>query len=179
MRAFLSILSILALIVYATYFFSINTDILVDPRTKMLILLLWRDWTALSAWDLERVAILARPAEVVLFVAVGACLLGWLIGWRIGRQGLREQRLALQRAEGELQKTRRQVEQLQNQLLEAYRQHEARLTELTERLLTVTKAVLPTTEVQVESLPLPEAPALPRQEETPPERPEGKEGEGG
>jgi exonuclease VII small subunit len=82
---------------------------------------------------------------------------------------MREREDALRRAQTELSQARQQITQLQGQLLDAYRQHELRLAALTEKVLAITRAALPSAELQVEGLPLEEAPQLP--ERTPPEPP--------
>ncbi len=169
MGAFLGFVLVIALIIYAAYFAFINTAAATfDPQTKMVTLYLWHRLTFLSAWDLQSLAIQVRLWELVLYGAGGAAILGWLIGWCMGRRGMRERLLSLQQTQQtlrqtqtELQQTRQQLVRLQEQLIEVHRQHEMRLADLTEKLLAVTKAALPTSEVQVESLPLMEAPSLP------------------
>ncbi len=174
MRAFfsfaLTVFILLALIVYSGWFFWLNTRAATfDYASKMVTIYFWRGLEI--GWLPPTMGLKVRLSELALFAPVGACLLGlllgWIWGWRTGRKGVPEQRHALQQAQTELQQARQQVAHLQTQLLDAYRQHELRLTDLTEKLLSVTKAALPAAELQVESLPLVEAPALPEQKNEP------------
>ncbi|GBC98052.1 hypothetical protein HRbin17_00547 [bacterium HR17] len=161
MAVFFVSLLLVALIVYAGYFAWLNALVAsFDPKSKMVVLYFWKDMTALSAWGLSDLALRVRLWELVLFVAAGATLLGIVVGWRLGRRGAREREEALRRSQTELHHARQQINQLQGQLLEAYRQHELRLAELTEKVLALTKAALPTAELQVERLPLMDAPHL-------------------
>jgi hypothetical protein len=170
MATLLASLLLIGLIVYAGYFAWLNSVAATfDPRSKMVVLYLWKGMTSLSGWGWQDLAIRVRLWELVLFVAAGAAVLGLLIGWRLGRRGMREREDALRRAQTELSQARQQITQLQGQLLDAYRQHELRLATLTEKVLAITRAALPSAELQVEGLPLEEAPQLP--ERTPPEPP--------
>ncbi|MER3500726.1 MAG: hypothetical protein IMHGJWDQ_000028 [Candidatus Fervidibacter sp.] len=162
MGAFLGFVLVIALVIYAAYFAFLNTAAATfDPQTKMVTLYLWKGLTFLSAWELQTLALRARLWELVLFGAGGSAVFGWLIGWWMGRKGVLEHARQLRQAQTELQQTRQQLVRVQEQLVEAYRQHEMRLSDLTEKLLSLTRAAFPTSELQVESLPLLEAPALP------------------
>lgn len=169
MGAFIGFFLVVALAVYSGYFFWINTVAAsFDAQSKMLTIYLWRGLTFLSPY--EDLTVLMRPSELVV-VAAAALVLGWLIGWRMGHKGIKERQKVLQQTQSELQQVRQQVTTLQSQLLEAYRQHELRLTDLAEKLLSITRAALPTTELQVESLPLVEAPTLPERRDEPSQPP--------
>lgn len=174
MRAFLgfvvAVFILSALIVYSGWFFWLNTRAATfDNSSKMVTLYFWRGLEI--GWLPSTLGLQVRLSELALFAPIGACLLGlllgWIWGWRVGRKGMPEQRLALQQAQTELQQVRQQAAKLQEQLLEAYRQHELRLADLMEKLLSVTKAALPAAELQMESMPLVEAPALPEQKNKP------------
>lgn len=161
MAALLSSLLIIVLVIYAGYFAWLNSVAATfDPKAKMVVLYFWKGMTALEAWGLQDLAVQVRLWELVLFVAGGATVLGILIGWRMGRRGYREREDALKRTQSELEKARQQLAGLQGQLLDAYRQHERRLAELTEKVLTITKAALPSAELQMESLPVEDQPRL-------------------
>ncbi len=162
MGAFLGFTVVIFLIIYAAYFAFINhAAASFDPQTKMVVLYFWRGLTFLSGWGLESFALRVRLWELVLYGAGGAAILGWLIGWWMGRKGWKERLAFARQTQTELAQARQQLTRLQDLLIETHRQHEARMADLTEKLLAVTKAALPTTEVQVESLPLLETPALP------------------
>lgn len=174
MGAFLRFTVVVVLIIYAAYFSFINTAAAYfDAQTKMVTLYLWRNLTFLSQWDLQTLAISVRLWELVLYGAGGAAILGWIIGWCMGRKGVGERLKMLHQTQTELQQTKQQLARLQEQLVETHRQHEARLADLTEKLLAVTKAALPTSELQVESLPIIEAPSLPEGQGKQ-EKPQGK-----
>lgn len=161
MAALLGSLVIIGALIYAGYFAWLNSVAAsFDPQSKMVVLYLWKGMTALSGWGLQDLALRVRLWELVLFVAGGATMLGILIGWRIGRKGVKEREEALRRTQAELSKAHQQLTQLQGQLVEAYRQHELRLAELTEKVLTLAKAAFPSAELQVESLPVEEPPRL-------------------
>ncbi len=174
MGAFLRFALVVVLIIYAAYFSFINTAAaFFDQRTKMVTIFLWRNLTFLSQWDLQNLALTVRLWELVLYGAGGAAILGWIIGWWMGRRGVGERLKALHQTQTELQQTKQQLVRLQEQLIETHRQHEARLADLTEKLLAVTRAALPTSELQVESLPIIEAPSLPEGQGKS-EKPQGK-----
>lgn len=161
MAALFSSLLIIVLVIYAGYFAWLNSVAATfDPQSKMVVLYLWKGMMALGAWGLQDLAVQVRLWELVLFVAGGATTLGLLIGWWMGRRGAREGKDALKRTQTELAQARQQLTQLQGQLLDAYRQHERRLAELTEKVLSITKAALPTAEWQMESLPAEGKPRL-------------------
>jgi len=162
MGSFLWFVLVVVLIIYAAYFAFINTAAaFFDSQTKMVTLYLWRNLTFLSRWDLQTLAISVRLWELVLYGTGGAAILGWIIGWWMGRKGVRERLQTLSQTQTELQQTKQQLARLQEQLIETHRQHEMRLADLTEKLLSLTRAALPASELQVESLPIIEAPSLP------------------
>jgi len=174
MGAFLGFVLVVVLIVYAAYFAFINTAAAYfDSQTKMVTLYFWRNLTFLAPLNLQTLAISVRLWELVLYGAGGAAIVGWIIGWWMGRKGVRERWQLLKQTQTELQQTKQQLVKLQEQLVETHRQHEARLADLTEKLLAVTKAALPASELQVESLPLIEAPSLPEGKDKP-DKPQGK-----
>lgn len=174
MGAFLGFLLVVVLIIYAAYFAFINTAAAYfDSQTKMVTLYFWRNLTFLTQWNLQTLAISVRLWELVLYGTGGAAILGWIIGWWMGRKGVRERLQTLRQTQSELQQTKQQVVKLQELLIETHRQHETRLADLTEKLLAVTKAALPTSELQVESLPIIEAPSLPEGQGKS-EKPQGK-----
>ncbi len=174
MGAFLGFVLIVVLIIYAAYFAFINTAAAdFDPQTKMVTIWFWRNLTFLARWKLETWGISVRLWELVLYGAGGAAILGWIIGWWMGRKGVREKLQTLRQTQSELQQTKQQIVKLQEMLVETHRQHEARLADLTEKLLAVTRAALPTSELQVESLPIIEAPSLPEGQGKS-EKPQGK-----
>jgi hypothetical protein len=161
MAVLLGSLLVIGLVIYAGYFTWLNSVAAsFDPQSKMVVLYLWKGMTALSGWGLQDLALRVRLWELVLFVAGGAAVLGIFIGWRIGRKGVKEREEALRRTHAELSRAHQQLAQLQGQLVEAYRQHELRLAELTEKVLTLAKAAFPSAELQVESLPVEEPPRL-------------------
>lgn len=162
MGSFLWFFLVVVLIIYAAYFAFINTAAaFFDSQTKMVTLYLWRNLTFLSRWDLQTLAVSVRLWELVLYSTGGAAILGWLIGWWMSRRGIREKLQSLRQTQTELQQTKQQLARLQEQLVETHRQHETRLADLTEKLLSLTRAALPTSELQVESLPIIETPSLP------------------
>ncbi|MCX7642916.1 MAG: hypothetical protein N2116_03805 [Armatimonadetes bacterium] len=162
MSAFLRFLVVVVLIIYAAYFAFINhAAAYFDSQTKMVTVYFWRKLTFLAHWNLQDFAIVVRLWELVLYGAGGAAIVGWIIGWCMGRKGVHEKLQTLRQTQTELQQTKQQIVRLQEMLIETHRQHEARLADLTEKLLAVTKAALPTSELHVESLPIIEAPSLP------------------
>lgn len=163
MGSFLWFFLVVVLIIYAAYFAFINTAAaFFDSQTKMVTLYLWRNLTFLSRWDLRTLAVSVRLWELVLYSTGGAAILGWLIGWWMSRSGgIREKLQSLRQIQTELQQTKQQLARLQEQLVETHRQHETRLADLTEKLLSLTRAALPASELQVESLPIIETPSLP------------------
>lgn len=162
MGSFLWFVLVIVLIIYAAYFAFINTAAaFFDSQTKMVTLYLWRNLTFLSQWNLQTLAISVRLWELVLYGAGGAAILGWIIGWLMGRRGVKERLKTLKQTQIELQQTKQQLAHLQNQLVETHRQHEVKLTDLMEKLLSLTRAALPASELQVENLPVIEAPSLP------------------
>lgn len=174
MGAFLGFVLVVVLIIYAAYFAFINTAAAYfDSQTKMVTLYFWRNLTFLAHWNLQTLAITVRLWELVLYGTGGAAILGWIIGWWMGRKGVREKLQTLSQTQSELQQTKQQIVRLQEMLVETHRQHEARLADLTEKILTVTKAALPISELQVESLPVIEAPSLPEGQGGS-EKPQGK-----
>ncbi|MCS7265020.1 MAG: hypothetical protein NZ805_09335 [Armatimonadetes bacterium] len=168
MGAFLRFLLVIVLIIYAAYFAFINhAAAFFDSKTKMVNIYLWRNLTFLDQWDLQTLMISVRLWELVLYGSGGAAILGWIIGWWMGRKGvhertqtLRQTQTELQQTKNELQQTKQQLARLQEQFIETHRQHEARLADLAEKVLAITKAALPTSELQVESLPIIERPSL-------------------
>lgn len=168
MGAFLRFVSVVALVIYAAYFAFINhAAAYFDSQTKMVTLYLWRNLTFLANWGLQTLLIEVRIWELVLYGTGGAAIIGWTIGWWMGRRGFQERLQLLKQTQTELQQTKQQLAKAQEQMIETYRQHEMRLSDLAEKLLAVTKAALPISELHVESLPIIETPSLPESEDKP------------
>ncbi len=162
MRSFISALLLLLLILYSGYFYWLNAvSALYDPDTKMVVMYFWKNLTLMEMFGLKEwtdAGIALRLPELALFSALIACLIGFLWGWSAGRRRVTERTQALKEVRAQLEQERKRAQDLEKQLLNAYQVHETRLSELADKILSVTRAALPGAEIHMEAVPLPGGP---------------------